>query len=264
MNDGVRLHYHIRGVGPPVVLLHGFPEYWNVWRHQIEDLSRNYRVIAPDLRGFNLSDRPQGVEQYAASVVASDVLAILSDLGIDKAAVVGHDIGGMIAWWIASYARDRVDRLAIMSAPHPVLYLTARKSPTQRRASPYIDRMLESGRNEPLRPDRLPLWLANDEEREELEVALRLSDAEAVANYYRCNLSQTSLFLTAQMPHVKCRTLVLYGPEDPYILPLCYEGTRQWVDGPLEIKALPGRGHFLHHSAADTVTAELRSWLDAA
>jgi pimeloyl-ACP methyl ester carboxylesterase len=69
VSDGVRIHYHVRGSGPPVVLLHGYPEYWNVWLHQIADLSRDYCVIAPDLRGFNLSDGPKGVEQYFAGTV---------------------------------------------------------------------------------------------------------------------------------------------------------------------------------------------------
>src|SRR5688572_6318227 len=108
VNKGVRIHYHVRGSGPPVVLLHGYPEYWNVWLHQIADLSRKYCVIAPDLRGFNLSDRPKGVEQYLAARVGEDVLAVVADLGFEKAAFVGNDLGGMVAWWLASYAPQHV------------------------------------------------------------------------------------------------------------------------------------------------------------
>jgi epoxide hydrolase 4 len=286
VNNGVQLHYHIRGDGPPVVLLHGFPEYWNVWRHQITDLSRDHCVIAPDLRGFNLSDKPKGIEQYSAATVAGDVFAILNELGLKKVALAGHDIGGMIAWWIASYAPERIDRLAILSAPHPFEYLTygnglahsqqvqshiahatpvclSRELPRQREASRYLDRMLDSGCAR-LDPERLTFWLVDDQERAELEIAIRRSDAEAVASYYKCNLSPVSPFLNVNMPRVCCPTLLMYSPDDPYILPEAYNRTGHWVDGPLTIKMVPGNGHFLHHSAVETVSTELRRWLGAA
>ena len=262
VNNGVRLHYHIRGDGPPVVLLHGFPEYWNVWRHQITDLSRDHCVIAPDLRGFNLSDKPKGIEQYSAAAVAGDVLNVVSELGLEKVALVGHDIGGMIAWWIATYAPERVDRLAVLSAPHPFEYLAARELPRQREASRYLDRMLNS-KCARLDPERLTFWLIDDQDRAELEVAIRRSDADAVASYYKCNLSPVSPFLNVDMPRVGCPTLLIYGPDDPYIVPDAYSRTDHWVDGPLTVKIVTGKGHFLHHSAVDTVNAQLRRWLGA-
>lgn len=263
VNNGVRLHYHIRGAGPPIVLLHGYPEYWDVWRHQFADLGQDHLLIAPDLRGFNLSDRPQGVENYSAEAVAGDLLAILAGLELHQASFVGHDIGGMIAWWIASYAPQHVARLAIISAPHPVEYLRARRWPLQRNASRYLDRMLASGRAEPLRPEELTFWLDDDRERAELASALRLSDADAVASYYKANLSDHSPFQNADMPRVGCRTLVLYGSDDPYIVPQAYAETRRWVDGPLTVRELNGKGHFLHHSAVAVVNAELRRWLSS-
>lgn len=264
VNNGVRLHYHIRGAGPPVVLLHGFPEYWNVWRHQIADLSRDHCVIAPDLRGFNLSDRPNGVEQYSAAVVARDVLCILADLHVDKAALVGHDIGGMIAWWIASYHPHRVERLALLSAPHPVEYVIGRRNPTQREASSYVDELLDSAAADLLRPERLSFWIEDRQLRAELEEALTRSDLQAAANYFRANLFDQSELFTAGMPRVSCRTLVLYGSEDRFVLRFNYQRTHLWVEGPLTIKELAGEGHFIHHDAAVAVTTELRKWLAAA
>jgi len=264
MNDGVRLHYHIRGAGRPVVMLHGFPEYWKVWRHQIDDLSRNYCVIVPDLRGFNLSDRPQGVQQYTARAVAGDVLAILRELSVGKVALVGHDIGGMIAWWIASYHPDRVERLALLSAPHPVEYVIGRRDPTQRKASLYVDELLGSAAVDLLRPERLSFWIEDRQMRAELEEALTRSDLQAVANYFRANLFDQSELLTAGMPRVGCRTLVLYGSQDRFVLRFIYRRTHVWVEGPLTIKELAGEGHFIHHDAAAAVTTELRKWLAAA
>jgi len=238
------------------MLLHGFPEYWNVWRHQIADLKADYCLITPDLRGFNLSDRPEGVEQYSADVLVQDVLSILGDCKVDRVALVGHDIGGMVAWWLATNAPERIERLVTLSAPHPTLYLETQKKPAQRQAASYIDRLLTHGS---MRIDRLTFWVDDKNERKELELALSRSDANAIGNHYRANLSPNSPFLAPGIPHVRCPTLVLYGKEDPYILPSAYEGTHEWVDGYFEIKALSG-GHFLHHIAADVVSAEIRRW----
>ncbi len=175
---------------------------------------------------------------------------------MDRVALVGYDIGGMVAWWLATNAPERIERLVTLSAPHPTLYLETKKKPAQRQAASYIDRLLTHGS---MRIDRLTFWVDDKNERKELELALSRSDANAIGNHYRANLSPNSPFLAPGIPHVRCPTLVLYGKEDPYILPSAYEGTHEWVDGYFEIKALSG-GHFLHHIAADVVSAEIRRW----
>ncbi len=121
--DGVRLHVVTAGdpAGPPVVLLHGFPDFWYGWRRQIGPLAAaGFRVIVPDQRGYNLSDKPPRVADYAISRLASDVAAVLDDLGLARAAVVGHDWGGGVAWLLAARAPERVSRLAVINCPHPL------------------------------------------------------------------------------------------------------------------------------------------------
>jgi epoxide hydrolase 4 len=117
----VRLHYVGAGAGPLVVLLHGFPQLWIAWRYQIPALvEAGYRIVAPDLRGYNLSDRPPRVRDYRSAVLVSDVVELLDALGSDRARVVGHDWGGALAWWLAMDHPERMQRLVVLNAPHPL------------------------------------------------------------------------------------------------------------------------------------------------
>jgi epoxide hydrolase 4 len=123
--NGIRLHVAEAGPagGPPVILLHGFPESWYGWRHQFGPLAEaGYRVVVPDQRGYNLSDKPAGVAAYALDTLAADVLGLIDVLGTSRARLVGHDWGGIVAWWVATRHPDRVDRLAILNAPHPSVF----------------------------------------------------------------------------------------------------------------------------------------------
>ena len=116
----VVLHYVEAGEGPLVVLLHGFPEFWYGWRQQIEPLvEAGFRVVAPDLRGYNLSSKPDGFADYTADKLADDVRGLIRELGAESALVVGHDWGGSVAWTLAMNHPEVVDRLAILNAAHP-------------------------------------------------------------------------------------------------------------------------------------------------
>jgi epoxide hydrolase 4 len=119
--------------GPLTILLHGFPEFWFGWRHQIDALARaGLHVVAPDQRGYNLSSKPDGVAAYHLDRVADDVVALADSYGADTFDVVGHDWGGIVGWWLAARSPERVRRLAILNAPHPdVLASYARRHPTQ-------------------------------------------------------------------------------------------------------------------------------------
>ncbi|MBN9523159.1 alpha/beta hydrolase [bacterium] len=122
---GVRLHAVVAGPegGPPVVLLHGFPEFWYGWRHQIGPLAAaGLRVVALDQRGYDRSDKPPAVKDYALDVLAADVTAVLDYMAVPAAAVVGHDWGGIVGWWLAITRPGRVVRLAVANAPHPVAF----------------------------------------------------------------------------------------------------------------------------------------------
>lgn len=120
--NGVRLHTVLAGPanGPPVILLHGFPEFWYGWRHQIGPLAAaGYRLIVPDQRGYNLSDKPPGAQAYRGEALVADTLGLMDGLGIRRAALVGHDWGAAVAWWAATSHPERIDRLAILNVPHP-------------------------------------------------------------------------------------------------------------------------------------------------
>ncbi len=126
--------------GPLVILLHGFPEYWYGWRHQICPLAdAGYRVLVPDQRGYHISDKPRKIRDYRVDVLARDIVGLIDDADRDTAHIVGHDWGGAVAWWLALAHPDRVERLAILNAPHPVVMRRALiSSSAQRRRSWYF------------------------------------------------------------------------------------------------------------------------------
>lgn len=123
LTNGIRLHLVQAGPrdGPPVILLHGFPEPWFTWQKQVGPLAAaGYRVLAPDQRGYNTSDRPDSVSAYALDTLAADVLGLIEANGWAKVRLVGHDWGGVVAWWVATRYPERLEQLVILNAPHPV------------------------------------------------------------------------------------------------------------------------------------------------
>jgi pimeloyl-ACP methyl ester carboxylesterase len=124
MTDGITLHVVEAGPrdGRPIFLLHGFPEFWWGWRHQVEPIARaGYRVIVPDQRGYNLSEKPEGVDAYSLDRLAGDITRLADNRQLSTFAVAGHDWGGMVAWWLAGTRPDRVSRLIAINAPHPAI-----------------------------------------------------------------------------------------------------------------------------------------------
>lgn len=141
-SNGIRLHVAQAGPidGPPVILLHGFPEYWGGWRHQIPALTEaGYRVWAPDQRGYNLSDKPKGIDAYTLDILAADVLGLIDAGGYDMVRLIAHDWGAAVAWWVALNYPQRIEKLAILNVPHPVVMRkTLSSSFQQLRKSWYI------------------------------------------------------------------------------------------------------------------------------
>jgi pimeloyl-ACP methyl ester carboxylesterase len=140
--NGVRLHAVEAGPedGPLVILLHGFPEFWYGWRHQIEPLAAaGFRVLVPDQRGYNQSDKPRGLSAYRQDTLALDIVGLIDEAGRERAHVAGHDWGGLVAWWLGIHHPGRLARLAVLNVPHPwVLRRTLRTNPEQRKKSSYI------------------------------------------------------------------------------------------------------------------------------
>ena len=138
--NGLSLHVVEEGpeTGPLLVLLHGFPEFWWAWRHQITPLAEaGFHVVAPDMRGYNLSDAPQDIGSYRLDRLVADVAALADSFGADRFDVIGHDWGGVIAWAAAARHPDRIGRLVVMDAPHPDLLGRALRHPTQALRSSY-------------------------------------------------------------------------------------------------------------------------------
>src|SRR5206468_7188793 len=118
--NGVRLHYAEIGAGPLVVLLHGFPQCWYMWHNQLPRLAERFHVIAPDMRGYNWSDKPAGVSSYQPDALSADIVSLLDALGHERAHIVGHDWGGAVAWHLGMFHSTSVDKLVVINAPHPV------------------------------------------------------------------------------------------------------------------------------------------------
>src|ERR1700680_3565464 len=137
--NGIRLHYAAAGDGPLILFLHGFPEFWYAWKDQLAEFQRDFTVVAPDLRGYNLSDKPQEVEQYHMRYLVEDVRQLIEYLGAKTCTLVGHDWGGSVAWAFALAYPELLDRLIIINAPHPYIFQRElRENPAQQRASRYM------------------------------------------------------------------------------------------------------------------------------
>ena len=137
-SNGVKIHYASLGQGPLIVMIHGFPDFWYTWRDQMEALSDKFQCVAIDQRGYNLSDKPKGVENYGMSLLAGDVIAVIHALGNEKAIIVGHDWGGVVAWQVALNAPQVTEKLIILNLPHPRgLLRELANNPAQQKASAY-------------------------------------------------------------------------------------------------------------------------------
>ena len=177
-NEGVRIHYGALGEGPPIVMLHGFPDCWYTWRHQMAALSEaGYRVAAPDLRGYNLSDKPKGIENYGMKALLGDVAAVIRAEGREGAVIAGHDWGGAIAWQFATRRPELTEKLVILNLPHLTgLPRELAENPAQREAIAYTRFFQRDRALERLSAERLSRWVTDPVARERYVEALRRSD----------------------------------------------------------------------------------------
>ena len=261
-NGNIKLHYIAAGSGPPIVFLHGSPDHGLGWRRQIEALRANFRVLAPDLRGFGLSDVPTGHAHYALLPhLVEDVLSILVEEQLSQASIVGHDWGGTIAWWLAMRVPQAVRHLVVLSAPHPRNYLRAIADPANARYFAYVRAFQEVGAAALPAPAELAAWVADEADRQALVASLQRSSPEAMLGYYRANIPLGRVPDIGQLPLVKAPTLVMFGANDPYVPASAFDGTFREVDNICSTVAIPNAGHFIHHQAAGFVTREIEGWV---
>lgn len=296
--NGVRLHCAVDGSGPLVLLLHGFPECWYSWRHQIQALAADFRVVAPDLRGYNDSARPSGVAAYRREVLVADVLGLVHAFGERSAVVVGHDWGGAIAWTFATEHPEATRRLAVLNCPHPAAMMAhLAGSPRQLLRSWYMlffqipwlpETLLGLNRawavGHAIRQSAVQRQRITDEDVERLrDAASRPGALEAAINYYRAMLRgpETRAMLPgwlhrflhgaepqleptrapADWPHVTAPTLLVWGERDVALGRELAEASAGWVDGPFALRFVPEAGHWVQQESPDTVNAALRDFL---
>jgi pimeloyl-ACP methyl ester carboxylesterase len=283
--NGARFHVAEAGTGPLVMLLHGFPEFWWCWRHQLPALAAaGYRAVALDLRGYGASDKPP--RGYDTITLAADVAGVIRALGETGAVIVGHDWGGWLAWSMPGLAPRETRAVAALSMAHP---LTLRSAMTRDRAQrrawrPVLEFQL------PMRPERqltrgdravglIEQWSATTRsgsgrepfpDHAALEVYRRAMRVPFVAHsaleYYRWALRSVPRrdgrrFAAAIKDRITVPLLQLHGELDEFVLPKTAVASHHRVAGPLTYELIPGAGHFLPEEAPAQVTTALLSWL---
>jgi pimeloyl-ACP methyl ester carboxylesterase len=261
-SGGVKIHYRVKGKGPLVVLLHGFPDFHYSWRHQVPVLSKHFRVVAIDLRGYNLSDKPKKDEDYAMPKLVGDVAAVIAHFKEKKAIVVGHDWGGAIAWSVAMSKPELVEKLVVLNCPHLAgISRELENNEAQRKASAYARAFQQKDFHKKLNAEALVFWVTDKEDQKKYLAAMKKSSLEGMLAYYRVNYPKEPYKAMKDVPKVKCPVLLIHGLDDKYLLPGALNGTWQWLDGELTLVTVPKAGHWVHHDAKDVVNRHLLRWL---
>jgi epoxide hydrolase 4 len=272
----VRLHYVQAGPadGPLVVLLHGFPEFWYSWRRQLPVLAHDgYRVVAPDMRGYNLSDRPSSWRLYDAERLAGDVAGLIRSFGVERAHVVGHDWGAAVAYYAAMYRPEALERLAILNVPHPARMVAGLRTLEQLRKSWYMlffqipalpERLLTRDgyafAKRSLRANAVR-GTFTDEDLERYVVAWSQPGAlTGMINYYRSALRRSPRGALAAMRPISAPTLVIWGERDAYLGAELAEPERRWVPD-VRVERIPEASHWVHHEAPARVNELLLGFL---
>lgn len=277
---GVRLHYVQRGSGERlVILLHGFPECWYSWRHQLMALGERYTVVAPDMRGYNLSDKPEGVANYKINLLVDDVLGLVHHFGREQAAIVGHDWGAAIAWAVAQSYPEYVWKLVTMQVPPATVW----------RANWTLKQALRSWYMLFFQLPRLPEWFMSRNDFAALDETFKktvarpgtftdtdiavykraFSDASAMTaaiNYYRANVFQMFFKWRRRSEElrddrIRVPTLFIYGEKDHAVVPETVRNVSAYVDAPYREVRIPDSAHWVQNEAVAEVNAALSSFL---
>lgn len=271
--NGVTLHVAEAGPvdGPIVVLLHGFPEFWFGWRYQIGALAAaGYRVVAPDQRGYNLSDKPKGIAAYDLDQLAADVVALAAHYTDHPFRLVGHDWGAVAAWWTVTRIPEKIARLAVLNCPHPAIWrATMKTDPAQRRASWYVGAFQIPWLPEALM--RAGNFRALVGALRESQAALSEEDAgsyraawgqpgalTAMVNWYRAIARRH--FAPIAPGSIKTPVRIVWGAKDRYALPVLAEASAA-LCADATLTFLPEATHWVAHDAPDAVNAILLDFL---
>ena len=269
VSDTVTLHYVEAGEGPLVVLLHGFPAFWYTWREQIAPLANaGFRVVAPDLRGYNLSSKPGDFTDYTADKPAADIRALIRELGSQKATVIGHDWGGSVAWTLAMNSPEVVDRLVILNAAHPRKLNEGLKHLRQLRRSWYFFYFQLKG--SPERHAARDNWkffkefldaepAYTDQQLDRYTEAWSQPGAvKGMIDYYRAAVRLGS---KQKVLPISAPTLVIWGQDDRYLGADLAEPHQEDVPNLVAVERLENASHWVHHDKAARVNELLVDFL---
>ena len=270
--NNIRLHYASEGAGRLILFLHGFPEFWYQWRNLLPEFGKDYCAVSPDMRGYNLSDKPPELEQYQIYNLIEDVRTLAEHLGHQRFTLVAHDWGGFVAWNFAMTYPAYLDKLIIVNSPHTAIFrreLT--HNPAQQQASAYME-MFRDSRAETILSAKnyarlTQMLFGNDlfgSEEEKQEYITAWSQPGALTgglNYYRAMTGKN----TINMPDppslmVNVPTLVIWGEKDTALLTTNLDGLEQYVPK-LTVKRIPDGTHWVIHEQPQTVITFMREFL---
>ncbi len=263
-NNGVKIHYAAMGDGPLIVFIHGFPDFWYSWRHQMSGLKDDYRVVALDTRGYNKSDKPEKQEDYDMSLLVQDVAAVIKAEGQEKAVIVGHDWGGAIAWQFAMTRPQMATKLIIVNLPHPKgIVRELASNPEQQANAQYARNFQQPDSDKTLNPLILAGIVARDEEARAIYVeAFQNSSINGMMNYYRQNYPREPYAeFAANMPNISIPVLQFHGLKDTALHHHGLNNTWEWIDKDYTLVTIPNVGHWAHHEAPELVTDTMKWWL---
>lgn len=272
VSNGIQLHYVTQGEGPLMLMLHGFPEFWYSWRHQIPEFARDHKVVAIDLRGYNESDKPSDVSDYRMGELLLDVEGAIRSLGYESCVLVGHDWGGAVAWSFAYEYPEMVDRLVVLNLPHPAKFAAGLLTPQQLLRSSYIFAFQIPGLPELLLQANDYQLLANvltgmavDKRTFSPTDLSAYKDAAAkrgaltgMLNYYRANFFNG--WLNRDWGMLQVPTLMIWGENDLALGTELTYGTEEYVED-LTIRYIPNCSHWVQQEQPELVNQYIREFL---
>lgn len=274
-SSGARLHCVEAGAGAPVVLLHGIPESWRAWHRIIPALTDSgFRAVAPDLRGYGLSDKPSGVDAYRGDLLAEDIATMVRASGGMRASVVGHSWGALAAWLFAMRYPDMIDRLVIMNIPHPLRWVEAlrtlhfwRRNPQMAFFQlPIVPELLLGIRDSAVLRRNLTRYLGGAGGFEASEVSDLIRDMSrpgaltGALNHYRAFLRANPFRLGWRLSVIHAPVLVIWGAQDRYFPVDLAKPPDSWVPN-VRVEVLQGAGHWIHHNRPNDVSDLLLKFL---
>ncbi|WP_227257246.1 alpha/beta fold hydrolase [Priestia aryabhattai] len=278
VND-VNFHYVTKGEGELMLFLHGFPYFWYTWHHQLEEFSKDYRVVAVDMRGYNLSDKPEEISAYSMPILMEDVKQLIEAFGEKECVLVAHDWGGAVAWAFAYTYPQYVKKLVMFDAPHPYTFIRElAENPAQREASSYMsffqkpnsqDELLannsEKLRNMVTEPGIKKGYLTKEEEAKYVEAWNQPNAMKSMLNYYRASSLypfEERVHKPVALPHkvFHSPTLIVWGNADEAFENSNLDGIEEYVPN-VKIHRLDGVGHAPQHEQPEKVNEFMRDFL---